>query len=87
MIDSDLDVVEGSKVEILLELVYGQHVVPGVVRGRDRGGVEGELEDEVVDEGILVSVVVGIVERGEHILIEWIFHRVRPLTATACWQR
>lgn len=68
----------------MLELVDGQQVVPGLVRDGDRSGVEDELEDEAVDEDILVSVVVGIVERGEHIPIKWKFHRTRPLTAMVC---
>lgn len=87
MIDSDLDVAEGSNVQVLLELVYGQQVVPRVVRVGDRNGVENEIEDEAVDEDILLSIVVGIVERGEHILIKWIFHRSGPLTSTVCWRR
>jgi hypothetical protein len=61
--------------------------VPGVVRVGDRNRVENELENEAVDEHILVGIVVGIVERGEHILMQRIFHRARPLKATVYWRR
>jgi len=46
----DLDIAEGSNFLLLLDLVYGQRFVPGVVRGGDRDGVDIEIEDEIEDE-------------------------------------
>jgi hypothetical protein len=48
--DLDLYVAEGSNFQLLLDLVYGQRCVPGVVRGGDRDGVDIEIEDEIEDE-------------------------------------